>query len=456
LAGKEDRIDGWKAIAAFFGRERTTVIRWARDRALPVHAMPGGKTRTVYALRSELEAWARSNAEADLPAPAPAPPPVPPVPPVRKALFAWIAGALALLLAAVAILILRNQPAPPSGPHTPLPADPKAAALLLQARDDWAQRTADSLTRSISELQRVNRMAPDFAPAYADLADAYLLAGEAGSLPPAVAYDGAEHAAAQAMKLDPNLAAAHRATGFILYWWHHDSAGAGQAFRDAIRIDPASAQTHFWYANVLADNGQDAAAAREFDRARLGDPGSGQIGADFAWAQWIAGHDKDAAVRLSAIVSQNPANSEALDCLSMIALGRGDYRAYLDALNARAHLRGEPSLVSRVAALDGAYRTGGGNALLHVALARELAEESDAPYPDHSLAAFYASLAGDRAALLRVLALADAAHEQWGSAGFVRRVRTRWQGDAAIVAALDRRTAPAVEPTGPRDARTST
>ena len=53
----DQRLDGWKAIANFLGRERTTAIRWANGRGLPVHRVPGGRTGTVYALRSELEAW---------------------------------------------------------------------------------------------------------------------------------------------------------------------------------------------------------------------------------------------------------------------------------------------------------------------------------------------------------------------------------------------------------------
>ena len=51
------RLDGWKAIANFLGRERTTAIRWANERGLPVHRVPGGRTGTVYGLQSELTAW---------------------------------------------------------------------------------------------------------------------------------------------------------------------------------------------------------------------------------------------------------------------------------------------------------------------------------------------------------------------------------------------------------------
>lgn len=50
-----DRLDGWKSIAAYLGRDRMTAIRWAKERTLPVHRLPGGKTATVYALKSELD-----------------------------------------------------------------------------------------------------------------------------------------------------------------------------------------------------------------------------------------------------------------------------------------------------------------------------------------------------------------------------------------------------------------
>lgn len=51
------RLHGWKAIGNFLGRDRTTAIRWAKDRGLPVHCVPGGRTGTVYALATELDEW---------------------------------------------------------------------------------------------------------------------------------------------------------------------------------------------------------------------------------------------------------------------------------------------------------------------------------------------------------------------------------------------------------------
>ena len=52
------RLDGWKSIANYFNRDRTTVMRWARDRGLPVRRLPGGKSGSVFAFERELAAWA--------------------------------------------------------------------------------------------------------------------------------------------------------------------------------------------------------------------------------------------------------------------------------------------------------------------------------------------------------------------------------------------------------------
>src|SRR5258708_18139795 len=55
LTGRK-RLDSWKEIAAFFGRDERTVNRWEKELGLPVHRLPGTKGR-VYAFSEELSAW---------------------------------------------------------------------------------------------------------------------------------------------------------------------------------------------------------------------------------------------------------------------------------------------------------------------------------------------------------------------------------------------------------------
>ena len=116
----DKRLDGWKAIANFLGRERSTAIRWANERGLPVHRVPGGRTGTVYAIESELDAWLSSESK-DKPPPV-APPPAAPLgaaavetvrAPRDAGRLALVAGAVAAA-AIVALLIVTTWRATPS------------------------------------------------------------------------------------------------------------------------------------------------------------------------------------------------------------------------------------------------------------------------------------------------------------------------------------------------------
>ena len=52
-----DRLDSWKSIGAYLGRDIRTVIRWEKEKGLPVHRVPGGQRQGVFAFRGELDAW---------------------------------------------------------------------------------------------------------------------------------------------------------------------------------------------------------------------------------------------------------------------------------------------------------------------------------------------------------------------------------------------------------------
>lgn len=55
----DQRLDSWKAIAAYLGRDVTTVQRWERREGLPVHRHVHDKLGSVYAFRAEIDAWLR-------------------------------------------------------------------------------------------------------------------------------------------------------------------------------------------------------------------------------------------------------------------------------------------------------------------------------------------------------------------------------------------------------------
>src|SRR5580700_9317238 len=55
------RLDTWKEIGAFFGRDERTVKRWEITRGLPVHRVPGGGRANVYANTDELLEWLKGK-----------------------------------------------------------------------------------------------------------------------------------------------------------------------------------------------------------------------------------------------------------------------------------------------------------------------------------------------------------------------------------------------------------
>jgi serine/threonine-protein kinase len=59
-----ERLDSWKDIAVYLGREVRTVQRWAVARSLPVHRLPSGGNRPrVYSHKAEIDAWMRAGAQ---------------------------------------------------------------------------------------------------------------------------------------------------------------------------------------------------------------------------------------------------------------------------------------------------------------------------------------------------------------------------------------------------------
>lgn len=442
-AAPTDRIEGWKSIGAYFGRDRTTAIRWARERSLPIHRMPGGKTGTIFALRHELDAWANSDRSTDGEGNAPPPVTLTAFAPVaavaaakgpgRRALI-W-GGAGAMLLASAAIFspaLIRTDPAGTGPVLDVLPQDRTIAERYLAARDLVASRDAQSLERAIPLLHDVTQSAPDYAPGYAALSEALILSREFGIRSDVRAFADARFAAQTALRLDPNLASGHRMLGFIDYWWDHDIGAARRAFSRAIALEPGDPIIRFWYGNILIDHGDFNAGLRNLNAARAMQPGSAAILTDLAWAHWSAGERASPFQTLMKITEDHPRFVVAYDCLATIHLAETNYAGYAAALARVAVLRQERTIAEQAAEVQSALMSDARSApdvIMRHAL-RDIGENSRRTYV---WSIFVASVAGDRHQTLSLLTLAARRKEKWGEAGIVRRIKQRWRGDAQIM-----------------------
>lgn len=111
-----DRLDSWKEIAAYLKRGVRTVQRWEQSDGLPVHRLGSERTGSVFAYKSELDAWWQARARSgNLPTPAP-------LEAERKSVpvLAIVVGLLVITAAAAAWLWMRRTPSD-SPMNRPLP-----------------------------------------------------------------------------------------------------------------------------------------------------------------------------------------------------------------------------------------------------------------------------------------------------------------------------------------------
>lgn len=154
------------------------------------------------------------------------------------------------------------------------PVNAEAYAAYLHGRYYWYKRTMEGFQKSIQYYEQAVAADPNYAPAYAGLADAYALLGSSPNdgLPPNEAMPKAKAAAQKALQLDDGLAEAHASFAYINMVYEWNWASAEKEFKRAIEINPNYAGAHEWYAEFLAARGRESEALSEMKRARDADP----------------------------------------------------------------------------------------------------------------------------------------------------------------------------------------
>jgi len=188
------------------------------------------------------------------------------------------------------------------------PVNPDAYEAYLKGRYSWNQRTADGLRKAIGHFDRAIEYDPNYAPAYAGLADSYALAGDwkYGVLAPRDAYPKAKAAATKAIALDSALGEAHVSFAFCLDGFDWDWTAGGREFMRGVELSPGYATGHDWYGWHLALFGRNDDAIAEAKKAESLDPLSLIIGADLA-EEFLIAHRYDEAIKQSeATVNLDP------------------------------------------------------------------------------------------------------------------------------------------------------
>jgi TolB-like protein/DNA-binding winged helix-turn-helix (wHTH) protein/Tfp pilus assembly protein PilF len=145
--------------------------------------------------------------------------------------------------------------------------DPETYILYLQGRFYWHQRNEESLTKAIGYFEQAIARDPNFAPAYAGLADANLVLPFFAPVAVEPLYAKAHDAAGKALVLDPGLAEAHNSEAYVRIYRDWNFKGAEEEFGKALAINPNYATAHQWYAELLSLEGRHDEAIAQVTRA---------------------------------------------------------------------------------------------------------------------------------------------------------------------------------------------
>jgi TolB-like protein/Tfp pilus assembly protein PilF len=177
--------------------------------------------------------------------------------------------------------------------------DPEAYDAYLKGRYFFNRPSDENLSKAIAQFEEVNKLDPNFAPAFSGLSDAYLWAGyNEGVIPNAVGGPKAKAAAEQAIRLDDASAEAHASLATYLGWYAHDWSASEAEYRRAFGLNPNYSFAHDQFGILLALQGRLDEAVAEGQRAAELDPLSPQIPLDASMAFAFRG-DHEAARRLA-------------------------------------------------------------------------------------------------------------------------------------------------------------
>ncbi len=159
--------------------------------------------------------------------------------------------------------------------------NPEAHELYLKGRYLWNRRNTASLRKAGDYFQQAIDLDPNYALAYAGLADVHSLLPIYAGTAPKDDVPKALAAARKAVELDGNLAEAHTSLGNALLF-NGQLKLAEQEFRRALELNPNYATAHQWLAECLQGQGRFPESLAENERAHELDPLSLIIHASYA------------------------------------------------------------------------------------------------------------------------------------------------------------------------------
>jgi TolB-like protein/DNA-binding winged helix-turn-helix (wHTH) protein/Tfp pilus assembly protein PilF len=239
-------------------------------------------------------------------------------------------------------------------PHT---LNPVAYEAYLQGRHYWNQRNEEAERKALAYFQQAITIDPDYAAAYAGIADCYaVLTIDAGLVPDDI-FRKAMAAAQRALELDDSLAEAHASLATLKMTYERDWGGAEREYRRALELNPNYALAHQWFAEYWMTTRNFDEALAEITKAQRLDPLSLMINTEVGWVYYFT-HRQDRAIeQYRHVLVLDPNFTYAKFCLGLAYEQKGAYGDALRLLEgAVAEWQGDPGAT---AALSHAYASSG-------------------------------------------------------------------------------------------------
>lgn len=224
------------------------------------------------------------------------------------------------------------------------PRDIEAYILYLRGRQSWNKRTEADLKQAIGFFEQALQIDPQYARAFAGIADSYAALALLEYMPPNEAYPNAASAVKQALALDSELPDALTSQGLIYFQYEWNWAEAEITFQQAIRINPNYAPAHHFYADYLKAMGRFEEALNEIEKARELDPLSLAINTGVGHVLYLSRQYDRAIVEYQKAVDLDPNFMATHLWFGRPYLEKGMYQEAIAELETAVRLSGESTL----------------------------------------------------------------------------------------------------------------
>src|SRR5260370_1939015 len=150
--------------------------------------------------------------------------------------------------------------------------NPEAYDLYLRGRYFWNQLSPPTTRQALEFFPRATELDPDYALAWAGIAETYAASPINGDAPPLQVWPRGRDAAERAVRSAPNFAETQTSLGLVKFWLDWDWTASETAFRSAIEINPSYALAHRMLGIVLSHLRRNDEAGAAAKRAPALDP----------------------------------------------------------------------------------------------------------------------------------------------------------------------------------------